>query len=173
MWYVIQVKSGDEEKTLKQCRKIISDDILIEGFIPRYEEMKRYQGKWHKQQSILFPGYIFLVSDDVASLYHRLEKVTSLTKILGTGDEIVPLNEREIELIQRFGKKERVVTMSKGIMVNDKVIVTEGPMVGNEGLIRKIDRHKRKVYLEVPMFGRMVEMQVGLEIVEKIEAERF
>ena len=38
-----------------------------------------------------------------------------------------------------------------------------------EGLIRKIDRHKRMAYLKVEMFGRVVEMKVGVEIVERIE----
>ena len=43
---------------------------------------------------------------------------------------------------------------------------------GMEGLIRKIDRHKRMAYLEVEMFGRMVEMRAGLEIIEKITADQ-
>ena len=34
-------------------------------------------------------------------------------------------------------------------------------------MIRKIDRHKRKASLEIPMFGRILETQAGLEIVEK------
>ena len=57
--------------------------------------------------------------------------------------------------------------MSKGLIVNDQVIIREGPLKGNEGLIKKIDRHKRRAYLELEMFGRTVETQVGLEIVEK------
>ena len=57
--------------------------------------------------------------------------------------------------------------MSEGIIENDRVVVTKGPLKGNEGLIRKIDRHKRRAYLEVGLFGRKIETQVGLEIVEK------
>lgn len=33
--------------------------------------------------------------------------------------------------------------------------------------IRRIDRHKRIAYLEIEMFGRTVEMKVGLEIIRK------
>ena len=47
------------------------------------------------------------------------------------------------------------------------MVVLSGPLKGNEGLIRKIDRHKRKAWLEIEMFGRTVEMQVGLEVVGK------
>ena len=37
----------------------------------------------------------------------------------------------------------------------------------HEGLIKKIDRHKRRAYLELEMFGRKIETQVGLEVVAK------
>lgn len=36
-----------------------------------------------------------------------------------------------------------------------------------EGAIRKIDRHKRIAVLSLDMFGRTVDMKVGLEIIEK------
>ena len=40
--------------------------------------------------------------------------------------------------------------------------------MGMEGMIKKIDRHKRKAWLEVPMFGRVQTVQVGVEIVAKM-----
>ena len=42
-----------------------------------------------------------------------------------------------------------------------------GPLQGMEGAIRKIDRHKRIAVLSLDMFGRTVDMKVGLEIIEK------
>ena len=36
-----------------------------------------------------------------------------------------------------------------------------------EAFIRKIDRHKRKAWLEIEMFGRMQRVEVGLEIISK------
>lgn len=57
--------------------------------------------------------------------------------------------------------------MSEGIIEGSKVSVNSGPLQGMEGYIRKIDRHKRKAYLEIPFFGRTQNIQVGLEIVEK------
>ena len=148
MWYVIQVRTGKEEEIQLQCEKVIREEVLERCFIPRYEQMKRYQGKWHKEKKILFPGYVFLVSEDEEHLHFELKKVIGLTKLIGTGDEIV-------------------VGVSKGMIVDDKVIIQTGPLKGNEGLIKKIDRHKRKAWLELELFGRTVETQVGLEIVEK------
>lgn len=90
-----------------------------------------------------------------------------LTRLIGTGDEIVPLSQEEIDLLLRMGSDSQLVEMSSGIIENDRVQVLSGPLKGMEGSIRKIDRHKRMAYLEVEMFGRTVEMKVGLEIVSK------
>lgn len=57
--------------------------------------------------------------------------------------------------------------MSSGIIENDRVRILSGPLMGMEGNIRRIDRHKRIAYLEIEMFGRTVEMKVGLEIIKK------
>ena len=50
MWYVIQVRTGKEEEIQLQCEKVIREEVLERCFIPRYEQMKRYQGKWHKEE---------------------------------------------------------------------------------------------------------------------------
>lgn len=170
MWYVIQVRIGSEEEIRRQCEKIIEKDILERCFIPYCEQMKRYHGEWHKEKKILFPGYVFLVSSNEEKLHFRLKKVIGLTKLLGTGKEVVPLEEQEVRFLQKFGKEDQIVSMSEGIIENDRVVVTKGPLIGNEGLVGKIDRHKRRAYLEVEIFGRKIEAQVGLEIVEKCKS---
>ena len=59
-------------------------------------------------------------------------------------------------------KKEQIK-----IIVNDKVIVQEGPLKGMESAICKIDRHKRRAWLELFMFGRKQSVEIGIEILEK------
>ena len=167
MWYVIQVRSGTEEEIQRQCETVIDKEILERAFVPYSEQERKYQGEWHREYNVLFPGYVFLVSKDKAELFYQLKRVIGLTKLLGTGDEIVPLSEDEIRFLTAFGREDQVVEMSEGFIENDRVVITSGPLQGNEGLIRKIDRHKRKAYLEIDMFGRKLKTQVGLEIVRK------
>ena len=96
-----------------------------------------------------------------------MKTVEGLTKLIGTGETIVPLSQEEVGFLKRFGGENQVVEMSEGIIEQSKVIVTSGPLKGIEGFIKKIDRHKRKAYLEIPMFGRIQNVQVGLEIISK------
>ena len=167
MWYVMQVRTGTEENIRCQCQRLISSNVLERCFIPYYQQKKRFQGEWHIQERILFPGYVFLIARNLEILVDNLKQVIGLTRLIGTGDEIVPLSQEEIDLLLRMGSDSQLVEMSSGIIENDRVQVLSGPLKGMEGSIRKIDRHKRMAYLEVEMFGRTVEMKVGLEIVSK------
>ena len=158
MWYVMQVRTGTEENIRCQCQRLISSDILKRCFIPYYQQKKRFQGKWHIQERILFPGYVFLIAENLEQLVENLRKVTGMTRLLGTGDEIIPLSQEE----------EQLVAMSTGIIENDQVRILTGPLQGMEGYIRKINRHKRKAWVSIEMFGRSVDMEVGLEIIKKV-----
>lgn len=169
MWYVIQVCSGMEESIRIQCERKIPREILSECMVPHYEEQRKYMGEWHTRERILFPGYLFLVSENLDELYQNLKRIIGMTKLLGTGREIVPLTREEIEFLLRFGGEERIVKFSQGFIDNSQVQILSGPLKGMEGFIRRIDRHKRKAYLEIPLFGRVLNAQVGVEIVGKKE----
>ena len=173
MWYVMQVHTGTEENIRCQCQRLISSDILERCFIPYYQQKKRFQGEWHIQERVLFPGYVFLIAQNLEKLSESLKKVVGMTRLLGTGDEIIPLSQEEINLLLRLGKEEQMVAMSTGIIENDQVKIFTGPLKGMEGCIRKIDRHKRKARITVDMFGRSVDMEVGLEIISKVTQKEF
>lgn len=168
MWYAVQVRTGEEEKIKLICNRLISKDVLEECFIPYYEKKIKYNGKWHIATEILFPGYIFMVSDYINDLLLIVKTIPKLIKILGDGNEIVPLYDGEVEFLMKFGKEDHLIKMSHGYMENDKIVITDGPMKDYEGTIKKIDRHKRKAIIEVEFFGRSMEVSVGMEIVRKI-----
>lgn len=167
MWYVVQVRTGTEENIRIQCKKTVSEQILERCFIPYYEERRRIQGTWTTQKKVLFPGYVFLITEKLEQLYEELKHVLGLTKFIGTGDEIIPLNDKEVAFLKRVGGEEQIVRMSEGIIENSQIRVISGPLIGMEGIIRKIDRHKRKAWIEVEMFGRRQRVEVGMEVVEK------
>lgn len=172
-WYAVQVKTGKEQETADLCNGIVDGEILAESFIPRYERMKRYQGEWHKEQLPMFPGYIFLVTERVEKLFYELKSVPELTKILGSGSEFIPIRDEEKALMQRLENEEHVTEMSEGYLVGERVVILSGPMKGMEGKIRKIDRHKRMAVLEIGMFGRWIDVRVGVEIVKRLGNEIY
>ena len=166
MWFVIQVKSGTEREMLLQYQRIIPESILKECFVPEFECMKRYEGAWHKERRLLFPGYIFVCTKDPTALYRSLKSVIGLSRILDMGGELIPLTKEEVAMMKLLDH-DRVLRMSRGYIKDKKVHISEGPLKNYEAYIRKIDRHKRKAWFEVELFGRITYVCAGLEIPEK------
>ncbi len=59
---------------------------------------------------------------------------------------------------------DRVVPMSEALKDGDQVVVTAGPLLGREGLIKDVNRRKNTAYLEVDLCGRRVTTRVGLAV---------
>lgn len=167
-WYVGQVLAGKEAATLSQCRKLVDGSVLHESFVPEYETMWKTSAGWRPERRLLFPGYLFFVTDNVESLAAGLAKVPNRVRILGDEENsFMVLSDAERDWFLAFIDQDRVVRMSEGIIENDEVKITKGPLMGKEARIKKIDRHKRTAFVEVTMFGRKTTAKVGLEIVRK------
>lgn len=170
MTYAIQVLGGEEDNTISLCKVIIekeNTDIVNDIYYPEIEDKKKFHGKWHVIKKKMFPGYIFIETCDVEKLWCALREVPKLTKLIGAGTEPVALSSEEVSFLMRTTGDDHVAEVSVGFIEGDKLVVTEGPLKGQEGLVKKIDRHKRQALLEIEMFGRPVEMTLGLEVVEK------
>ena len=167
-WYVIQVKTGNEEKIKDICQRLISKDVLQECFIPKTKRVRKVRGIFYEREEILFKGYVFMITDAIDDLYQCLKLIPELTKVLGNdGSNILPILKEEVIFLLKFGKQDHIVDMSKGYIIGSKIMILTGPLVGNEGIIRKIDRHKRIAYIEVKLIDQITTVKVGLEIISK------
>ena len=115
----------------------------------------------------MFPGYIFVITDDPSSVMMKLRKIEKFARIVKFDDLFIPVSPEEQKILMRMSGDGDTIDTSTGIIESDRIVVKEGPLIGLE---RRINRHKRLAYIEFNMGSRTVEVQVGLSIVEKIEA---
>ena len=166
MWYVVQVRTGDELKIASRLQlEVKTDDEDI--FVPLFERRKCIRGKWTRVTTPLFPGYIFFQTDDVADMYRRLKKIDAFTRILKTGDVYTPISSEEERFIETLSGDDHVVETSVGVIEGDRIIIKRGPLYGLEGSIIKINRHKRIAIIRAEFMGGPREIKVGLEIIDK------
>lgn len=168
MWYVIQVFTGREMEIAQQCR----DRVIEEGedvFVPLAERQTRIHGEQQIIRTRLFPGYVFIETGQIEDFHFRLKRIKAMAKILRTGETMTPLHEDEEEYLRRIGLggEEHVAKYSEGYLEGDRLVVTSGALEGYEGKVKRILRHKRLVVLELPLLGRIVEVTLGLGVVEK------
>lgn len=166
--YVIQTMNGQEGRIEGLIERMVDPAVLEECFYPTYLVKKCYRGEWRLVEKKLTPGYLYVVSSDIERVARALVEVPAFTRLLGNDGRFIPLEKDETAWIDSLTDTgHRVIGMSSGVIENDRVIVHTGPLQGLEGLIRKIDRHKRLAYLEVHILGRIKTIVVGLEIVRK------
>lgn len=168
MWYVIQVFTGREMEIAQQCRdRVMEEDEDV--FVPLAERQTRIHGELQIVRTRLFPGYVFIETAKIEDFYLRLKQINAMTKILRTGETMTPLHEDEEEYLRRIGLggEGHIARYSEGYLEGDRLVVTSGALMGYEGKVKKILRHKRLVVLEVPLLGRTVEVTLGLGVVEK------
>lgn len=169
MWYAVWVQTGREDRMLELCKMLFQNsDVCDDYFLPKYERAKKVDGQWTNIQTLLFPGYLFLVSDKPEELQTQLKSVPEFAKVLGDDDGPIPLYDEEVKFLENCMNKEKVVEMSTGYIEGDSLMITDGPMKDYKGKVIKIDRHKRVATLEVNFFGGTTEVNVGLEVVRKI-----
>lgn len=166
MWYVIQVYTGRELEIAQQCR----DRVMVDGedvFVPLAERWTKIRGERTLITSRLFPGYVFIETDQIEDFYQRLNRIYAMTKVLRTGEEMTPIQKEEEAYLRRLSGDEHIVRYSEGYMEGDRLVVTSGPLKDFEGNVKKILRHKRLVVMEVPLLGQAVEVTLGLGVVER------
>lgn len=166
-WYVIQVLTGREEWICGNIKQMLDPLLYEHCFVPLREKAYKKEGKYINITKPLFPGYLFLITDHIDQVNAGLWKVAQFTRVLGTGNSFVPLEEEDVKVFRSLTDKAFNVSLSKGFIVGNEITITEGPLQGQEGRIRKIDRHKRIAIIEVSFLGKGTKVRVPLEIIEK------
>lgn len=168
MWYAMQVYTGQEEKTIMMCKSYVTDEPSVQFFCPKYETSYKKKGVRTIIKRVLFPGYIFLDTEQIRDIYLQLKKIPQFTKVLTVDSEYISLTETEKDFIKSHGNADYVFEMSKGYIEGEEVIITEGAFIGYKGKLKRVDRHNRYGIIELEMFGRTTEVKFGLEIVSKV-----
>jgi len=168
-WYVLFVRGGYEQ----EINEFFNHEGLA-SFIPMKDEIFIRQGKKTIVQKPLYKNYLFIESDLSQLQLSQLLKTyrqrkEGIIKLLTYEDEETPaLSTEERNFLEKLLNKNKVLETSTGYIENDKVVITEGPLLGYESSITKIDRHKRRATLSIDLCGRITEVNVSLEILKKI-----
>lgn len=142
---------------------MISNEMIREAFTMTYEYLRRYQGAWHTEDRPLFPGCMILDGNENKI---NIEKCETVGRGLSDQLDYTLLEPEEELFLKNISDTVHHIPMSKGYIHDGTTCITEGPLIGLESYIRRIDRHKRLATIEMPgMQGRKI--QAGLEIYRK------
>ena len=115
MWHAVQVMTGREETVRDMCKRIIDRKQYNDIFVIRFDKAKRYYGTWHKEKEIMFPGYIFIDSDNPQQIYEHLKNVP---RVFLSGGE--PLTRSDFKEVVDIFKEGHILGLPTNAIASEK-----------------------------------------------------
>lgn len=171
-WYVIHVETGYEDIVCKYIDKV--KNYMFEGvkyklLVPKRKIFERKQGIRKVVIRRMFPGYVLIETDDILDFYIRAKDVPHILKFLKARDYFYEVRSDEIRQIIHMADNKGLIDVSQAFMVNDKIIISDGPLLGMEGIIRKIDKRKGRAKVEFHINNKLLPIDLGIDIIQKVE----
>lgn len=172
-WYVLRAISGKEGKVKEYIDAEIKNGSLhgcvTQVLIPTEKKVISRNGKRVVKEMNYLPGYVLVEAKLVGEISHVLRNTPNVLGFLP--DTVNPQPVRESEINRILGKVDELAVEEDDIqipfVVGDVVKVTEGPFSGFSGAIEKVDNEKKKVTVQVKVFGRSTGLDLGFMQVEK------
>lgn len=166
MWYVVQVITGREQRTAERISQVIPREIMHECFFPQYTTEIKVKGRWVAVDKPLFPGYLIAVTDEPYTLDRGLRRFNFSARLVSQGKTLQPLDRGDVHVIDSCTEPgHRVVPMSRGFKDGDAVSINQGPLVGQQARIKRINRRKSTALVEFNLCGRIVTARMGLALI--------
>lgn len=171
MWYVIQTVTGKEEELMLFMRTILCREHFGNCFMIQAEWLKRLGGEWNLQIRPLFPGYVFIETDEPERLYMELKNVPRFSRLLGNGkDEFIPVNEAEEKFLRTIADDSEdfcsAVVRLTAVETNENgnVISAKGALASFEKESIKVNLHKRYAVVKTQMLGEERTLIFGVKL---------
>ncbi|MED1724547.1 antiterminator LoaP [Brevibacillus parabrevis] len=190
-WYAFYVKTGYEHSVKNWLNKSFDKEILY-SMVPQRIVPEKKNGEIMRVEKDLFPGYIFVKTDMNFSKYYFIRSHSKIIRMLNYLNKIdlmydrsasprksrdlvenreealcfKKIPEEEITIILRLLNHDEQIDFSQVYTQDSKVYVESGPLKGMEGIVKKVDKHKRRVKVLVSLMGDERMIDLGIELIE-------
>jgi len=161
-WYVIHTKPGDEGRV-----RINLHNQEIETFSPLLETYQYCNGRMIPKIKPLFPNYLF-ARLDLGLDYYRVKWTRGVNKILGSGNEPIPISEKVIQTIKERSGKDNLVKLEDELKDGDIVQVNSGPFKSLRGVFQRMMSSKGRVRILLSLIGVDVPVQISRWQIKKV-----
>jgi len=156
-WYVIHTYAGYENAVLNNLKQRIDSlgmqDKIFNVIVPTEKKIKIKGGKRVEEEEKIYPGYVLVDMNVTDDSWYVVRNTPRVTGFVGSGVYPVPLSPKEAdELFKRMSNSN--VTHTIDLVIDDQVIIVDGPFKDLEGKVAEVDEQRGKVKVLVSMFGR-------------------
>lgn len=181
-WYVLRVVSGKERKVKEYLDKDIVrqnwDQFILQIFLPVEKVYKVVNGKKVMRERNFYPGYIMIEVLDGKLNDEMIQHLSNITNVMhfltdGKGSKGNIISLRKSEVNKMLGKVDEMsdasgITMSEPFIVGETIKIIDGPFNDFNGVIEEVNDEKKKLKVQVKIFGRATPVELSYMQVEKI-----
>jgi len=172
-YYAIQVKSRGESQFIKRFRSLYPEITLPMHFLQRTLNIRR-AGKTRPSTSAIFPGYIFIEAESdevILACQWEFRRTDGFYRFLRSNQQITPLTDRDLELVLHFINNAGPVAGRSKVYFNEnsRIVVVEGPLLGLEGKIVKVDKRKERAKVILDLYNDSYSIDLGFEVIGALE----
>ena len=136
--YCLACKSGSEDKVARYLEKRFG----YKAMAPVYQKREKKQGAWYIKKYPMMVGYVFFFSLEMCDR-KSIARVDDVYKLLTYDDGSAELAGGDKTFAEWLYGMDGDIGISRVFMENQRIKVIEGPLLGYEGSILKIDRRKQ------------------------------
>lgn len=164
--YCVFCKTGGEASV---AQKINIVDEAVKAIAPMRIIQEKRKGKWEEKEKALLPGYVFVYSEEEFEAY-LVRKLTDLYKVLSYDDDVRELVGKDYEYAMWVWRHQGNINPSKVLTQGGNVKVIEGPLIDTCGVIKKLDKHKRRAWVEFEFDGISRIVVLSAEVVDSMDS---
>ena len=170
-YYAMQVRTRGEEKFMRLFRAQNPDTTLPLYFPQRALDIRR-GGRIVPSKLAVFPGYVFLELPEDDSIFRyrwAFRRTEGFFRFLKSNQNIVPLQNRDLELVLHFIKEVGPLAGKSQVYFDDnaRIVVISGPLSGLEGRIVKADKRKGRAKIKLDLYGDSYCIDLAFEVLVK------
>jgi transcription termination/antitermination protein NusG len=169
-WYVIYAKAGNEIKVQNLIDSLFKslNNKLIRTLIPKRAIFERTEKKRVKKIKYLFPGLVFVKTDNISEIYNEIVNTPYHLDIIENEMKPTKVKEDEMQVILSMINESDIIEFSIGIKIGRKVKIVDGPLKDFGGVIEKIDNRKGRAKVRLSISGNVYFVDLGIYVVEDI-----
>ena len=173
LWYVIQTYTGKEEQLVQMIRRQVPEECYGECFVAYYEQLRDRKQENQIHILRLFPGYIFISSDDVDRLFQSFKMLPAMTKIMSSGAfAFTPLYAGEAEFLKEMMDPDHVVRLTYvSTDGRDHISYLSGPLQKCRDQIRAYQFRKRCAQVSLRIAGQEKIVRMGIILNDDVRRE--
>lgn len=142
-------------------------------FPKRRIDIKR-GGVFSQSTTAVFPGYVFVEVDETEDIRRHqwaFRRTDGFFRFLKSNRDICPMSGRDLEVVLHFIKNVGPVAGKSRVYFNEnsRIVVVEGPLMGLEGRIIKVDKRKRRAKIKLDLYNDSFSIDLGFEVIGALE----